>query len=246
MNDYHPTKQTAINRFRLGSVTEGVHILILVPRVNTRMPRRIVEFDQVINAQQEESFGSDGANQGTTARSPRVDEADEPLWKDLVYFRGVGLAQGLAWIMWAIGGIAMSNLFYGAALQHLAHEQARCIDEEGEIVEDCENRVYGMKPSNIVANIAVISGLGSSIFLPVIGAMVDFTSYRRLLFRTVLCLIMTIQFIQVFTNGNNWFAFALLQSLAGILARFQFTCIYAYNIDLRELVTGRLFSRGTY
>jgi hypothetical protein len=73
----------------------------------------------------------------------------------------------------------MSNVFLSASLLFLASKEAGCLDDEGNVENDCDTRVYGMAPAALITNhVAVISGLLSAFFMPVIGAMLDFTPYR--------------------------------------------------------------------
>ena len=82
------------------------------------------------------------------------------------WFEGNPCAQGLAFCAIFRAGIIISNLFLLSSLLHLANAEAGCLDDDGEIVENCEGRVYGQKPGSLVANIAVISGVMSALFMP--------------------------------------------------------------------------------
>ena len=87
----------------------------------------------------------------------------------------------------------MSNIFLSTALIYLASEEAGCLDEEDKVIDDCDKKIYGFRPILLISNIAVIQGLLSAFFMPVFGAMVDFTPYRRLVGIWASCMIILIQ-----------------------------------------------------
>ena len=70
----------------------------------------------------------------------------------------------------------MSNVVVNAALLELANQAAGCTTGD----EECTGTVYGLTPASLIANIAVASGLLAAFFMPVMGVILDFTSYRRL------------------------------------------------------------------
>jgi MFS-type transporter involved in bile tolerance (Atg22 family) len=112
-------------------------------------------------------------------------------------FQGVTEAKGYAILGTARGAVVMSNIFLSTSLIYLASEEAGCIDENGEAIPDCENTVHGFRPPSLIANIAVISGLLSALFMPFIGAIVDYTPYRRATGIIAAILIILIQSAQV-------------------------------------------------
>ncbi|KAK1746993.1 autophagy-related protein 22 family protein [Skeletonema marinoi] len=99
-------------------------------------------------------------------------------------------ATGLALNSIARGLVGMSSLFLGPALlilaQDAANEASGCNttnnNDDGQ--NDCsddddEGRVYGMRPSSLLTNIGVFSGVFSAILLPLFGAIVDHTPHRK-------------------------------------------------------------------
>ena len=73
----------------------------------------------------------------------------------------------------------MSNIFLSASIVYLAREEAGCINDEGEFIEDCDGKAFGFQPASFVSNIAVIASVLTALFMPVMGAMVDYTSHRN-------------------------------------------------------------------
>jgi UMF1 family MFS transporter len=122
----------------------------------------------------------------------------------------------------------MSNIFLATAFIYLASEQAGCLDEEGEVLDSCDERVHGQSPTALIANIAVFSGLLSAFFMPFAGAAVDYTPYRRRIGAAVAALMMCIQAAQIATISSTWFAMAILQAINGFLYQVQILSSYAY------------------
>lgn len=135
----------------------------------------------------------------------------------------------------ARGPFVMSNIFLASALIYLAAEEAGCIDEEkDEVVDDCNNRVYGQKPGTLIANIAVFSGLLSAFFMPFFGAAVDYTPYRRRIGWMVAVVMILIQAVQIGTVSSTWFAMSILQALNGFFYQVQILAVYAYLPEIAK------------
>jgi MFS-type transporter involved in bile tolerance (Atg22 family) len=126
----------------------------------------------------------------------------------------------------------MSNIFLSTSLIYLAREEAGCIDEEGEVIEDCDGTAYGFQPASFVSNIAVISSLLSAFFMPLVGAMVDYTEYRKRVGAIISASIVAIQIAQIGTVSETWFVMAILQALAGFLYQGLVLSVYAYLPDM--------------
>ena len=119
----------------------------------------------------------------------------------------------------------MSNLFLLSSMVFLASEQVGCVIEvEGEMVvrETCNQRLFGVSiPTAFVSNISVVSGILSALFMPIAGAIVDYTHYRWVFgMGSALC-ITAIQAAQIFTTSDTWVYMAVLQALFG----FFFHCL---------------------
>jgi len=139
----------------------------------------------------------------------------------------------------------MSNIFFASSLIFLASKEAGCIDKDDLVIEDCSNEVHGYKPTSFVSTIAVISGVLSALFMPVAGAMMDYTAYRKQVGVTVASLIILIQIIQIGTNSNTWFAMAILQAFSGFLYQVQVLVSYAYITDIAGIVGEEKMTRRT-
>ena len=122
----------------------------------------------------------------------------------------------------------MSNIFLNASILYLAREEAGCIDDEGEFIEDCEGKAYGFKPATFVANIAVIASVLAALLMPVIGAMVDYTAHRKRVGVVVSALMILIQLVQIETVSKTWLPMAILQAFSGFLYQALILAVFAY------------------
>jgi len=130
----------------------------------------------------------------------------------------------------------MSNIYLSAAFVHLAQERAGCLDENDEVIDDCDGEAYGFKPATFVSNIAVISSVLSALFMPVIGAIVDYTQHRKTVGVISSVLIILIQVIQIGTVQKTWLAMTILQAISGFLYQALTMSVYAYLPDMADQV----------
>lgn len=131
----------------------------------------------------------------------------------------------------ANGPVVLSNVFLATAFITVAERSLGCeVDSE----EECTGKVYGIRPSSLIALMSTISGLLSAFFLPIIGAIVDCTKYRRQTFAVIAAGIMIIQTIHIGITESTWFPMALLQPFK----KFFFDSIsvpaVAYLIEIRR------------
>lgn len=68
-----------------------------------------------------------------------------------------------------------------------------------------------MKPSSLIANVQVISGVLAALCMPLFGAIIDYTVHRRMSGIFVGAVLTLVQAIQIGTSYRNWFLMALLQ-----------------------------------
>lgn len=126
----------------------------------------------------------------------------------------------------------MSNIFLSTSFVYLAQEQAGCLDEDKEVIEDCNGKAYGFQPASFISNIAVISSVLSALFMPLIGAMVDYTEHRKTLGIFVSTFMILIQIVQIGTVSKTWLPMAILQAFSGFLYQALVLSVYAYLPDM--------------
>ncbi len=149
-------------------------------------------------------------------------------------------ATGLALNSIARGLFGMSSLFLGPALLILAQEAAReaggCDTTNNTTDDECndddEGRVHGMRPSSLLTNIGVFSGVFSAILLPLFGAIVDHTPHRKAIGQWAAISLSIIKGIEIFLSKSTWFFISILQVLNYILYQAHLCAAYAYTAEL--------------
>lgn len=130
----------------------------------------------------------------------------------------------------------MSNVFLSTALIFYASEAAGCVEDDGTILEDCDGKVDGFKPASLITNISVISGLLAAFFMPIVGAIIDYTPYRRTTGVVSAVILSVIQATQIALYSSTWYAMMILQAIAGFVYQVQVLATYAYLPDIARAV----------
>ena len=140
-------------------------------------------------------------------------------------------ATGLAVNALARGTVGISTLFLGPALLKLANDAAQ---ENCEAWGDCSDggRVYGMRPTSLLTNIGVFSGLFSSLMTPIFGAIVDHTSHRKAVGQYGGILLSLIKGLEVFVGPKTWLAVSMLQVLNFVVYNAHLCSVFAYTAEL--------------
>ena len=93
----------------------------------------------------------------------------------------------------------MANIVLTQSFLYLATAAAGCVEGT-----ECTNRIYGQYPASWIANIAVFTGLVGAFLLPITGAVVDYTDYRRAVGIGLSAFMTLIQAIQIYTVERTW------------------------------------------
>ena len=104
-------------------------------------------------------------------------------------------------------------------------------DEECAVAAAC--RVFGTSPSNVIPSIAVVANLLCAVAMPVVGAVVDYTSKRLATLRCMGAVFMFTNFVQIFLTAETWFAMTVIQaSIGSVTFLAQVVCNAAYVPEL--------------
>jgi MFS-type transporter involved in bile tolerance (Atg22 family) len=131
--------------------------------------------------------------------------------------------------------LIMSNIFMSTSLLYLAKDAAGCFDEpiaDGQ----CNKSIYGMKAESFITNIATIAAVLAALFMPICGALVDYTPHRKLVGVVTALLMVAIQAAQIGTVEQTWFAMGLLQALAAFIYQLQLVVLFAYMPEIARQV----------
>lgn len=187
-----------------------------------------------------------GTHEGDTAAPDQEESRTKKKCCGWLEFHGCREARGFAFLGTARGAVVMSNIFISTSFIYLASEEAGCLNEKDEVLEDCVNKVYGFQPPSLVANVAVVSGLLSAILMPLIGAIIDFTPHRRLTGIVAAAFLVVIQAAQIFTVQATWFPMLILQAVAGFIYQVEVLTPYAYLPEIARSVGEKLMTRCEY
>lgn len=145
-----------------------------------------------------------------------------------------GNQEALGWCLDVVGrtlSIIAIGAFLFPALMALANEAAGCPADPS---VECNERVYGIKPSSLLTTVHTIVAVCAAPLMPLMGAMVDYTSHRLLFGRILSMSFLALLFPQIFVSKQTWFALAIVLVVLFFVFIFQMVAAYAY---LPELTT---------
>ena len=151
-----------------------------------------------------------------------------------------GNREALAWALDSVGrsiqGISSAS-FLATAILNLAKEAAGCETEPlaGETdIPECNGRVYGIRPSSLLTSYSVVVGVLATIFMPLIGAIIDYTSHRLRVGRVLAVISCALMIPTLFVSENMWFVVAVVQILQGFVGWGLNLIKYSYLPELTE------------
>lgn len=157
-------------------------------------------------------------------------------------FRGKPLYHGnqeaLAWAFDGLGRaipLIYGGAFFGTAIINLAKEAAGCetTAPPGEtLVPECNETIYGVRPSSYLTLYTVIIGITSATLLPLMGALIDYSPHRLLVGKILTALFLLFTVPQLFISAENWYAMAYFQIFVSIFGWGQTAVTYAYLPEL--------------
>ena len=138
-------------------------------------------------------------------------------------------AVGLSLDYWGRGPIVVTTVYVGPAILSLAAQAAGC-----DSASNCTNSIYGMRPATILSNSTAVSGLLAGLFCPLVGAVIDHTSYRRAVGQYTAYALVALAVCQIFVNEYLWVFLVVCQTLSQTIYGFHQLITYAYNADLSQ------------
>mmetsp|Transcript_74887 Transcript_74887/g.146528 ORF Transcript_74887/g.146528 Transcript_74887/m.146528 type:complete len:547 (+) Transcript_74887:119-1759(+) len=101
--------------------------------------------------------------------------------------------------------------------------------------DQCQGRVYGVKPSSIVSVLAVIGGLVSAVGMPLAGSVVDATNKRHAFGLACASVLVVSNLAMVFLSRDTWLAMVLLQAIVATFSFFGLSVVvFSYLPELFE------------
>uniref|UniRef100_A0A7S2A352 Major facilitator superfamily (MFS) profile domain-containing protein n=1 Tax=Ditylum brightwellii TaxID=49249 RepID=A0A7S2A352_9STRA len=144
-------------------------------------------------------------------------------------YGGPNLTEATGWAMdsAARGPLNQAGSFVGTALLRLALAEAGC-----ENPRTCTTKVYGFKPTNILTMSSVVVGLASAILMPIVGAIVDHTKYRKFMGALTAFLVCFVTGLQLIISQDTWFPVLILEIFGGFFFIAHLTSTMAFLPDL--------------
>jgi len=127
------------------------------------------------------------------------------------------------------GPLIMANIFIGKTLLGLAKIAADC-DPLSE--DPCSSKVYGFKPSSLLTIMITISGVINGCLMPIIGAIVDHTSWRHGVGLGSAVLLIFVNGAIAFISEANWFTMVILQIFGGFAYLTHAVVSFAYFSEI--------------
>lgn len=190
------------------------------------------------------SNSDDTSSQGNYSASTLAEQASSVPFQRYIpilflFDNGPVEATGLAFNSFARGAIAMSTIFLGPALLLLAEEAAEANCDEDDNADNAGNsecgdggRVFGMRPTSLLTNIGVFSGLLSSLLTPLFGSIVDHTPHRKAVGQISAILLSIVKGIEIFVTQSTWFMVSVLQVFNFVVYNAYLCAYYAYTAEL--------------
>jgi MFS transporter, UMF1 family len=142
---------------------------------------------------------------------------------------GKFLPEATGWAMDAAarGPLNLLASYVGLALLALASQQAGCAK-----ISACEKTVYGLKPSSLLTTVTSVIGVVAALSMPVFGAIVDRTPYRRRVGVITACILIVTTAIQITVGTVDWLIILCIEAVAGLALVVHTTSVFAYLPDL--------------
>jgi MFS-type transporter involved in bile tolerance (Atg22 family) len=139
------------------------------------------------------------------------------------------LPEATGWAMdsGARGPLNLVGSYVGVALVRLASIDAGCTS-----LQNCEETVYGLKPTSFLTAVTAAVGVTAALVMPLVGAVVDHTPHRRIIARASAAVVVVITGIQMTVNQSNWFIILCLEAIGGFCLLVHAAAVYAYLPDL--------------
>lgn len=151
-----------------------------------------------------------------------------------------GNPEALAWSCSSFG-VSMISIgsytFLAPTMISMAKVEAGCAvtaEEEGGAIPECFSTVRGFRPSSLffVMNTAV--SVATVFFIPLLGAIVDYTPYRRAVGRFFSILLLLCLIPQFWISQSTWFPLGILLSVQFAVVYVLVTLYHAYLPELSD------------
>lgn len=138
----------------------------------------------------------------------------------------VNEATGWAMDAAARGPLNQAGSFIGAAVLRSASVEA---------FKNGTGRVYGFRPGSLLTMASVVTGIICAFTMPLVGAIVDHTRFRKHVGFFTAFLVCVITGVQTIISTETWFPVLILEIVGGFALIAHMTASMAYLPDLTEV-----------
>jgi len=148
-----------------------------------------------------------------------------------------GNREALAWALDTVGRSVQwisVGAFLSTALLTVAKDIAGC--DTTPAAQECEGRIFGLRPSSLLTSYSVVIGVLATLFMPVIGAIIDYTPHRLLVGRVLASISCALTIPTIFISSNEWvfLLLAIVQVLQGFVGWGLTLIKYSYLPELTD------------
>ena len=164
-----------------------------------------------------------------------------PTWKGKPIYDGN--PEVLGWTLISVAESIQhvgSGAFFATTMLRLASDAVVCHAQQAQlldisnatVVELCGPTFGSINPSSLLSMYAIIVGIVSTTFLPLLGAIVDYTKHRRLVGRISSTLFVLFQIPSILLNKNNYPMILSFHVIAILIGWIQMSMLFAYLPEL--------------
>ena len=114
-----------------------------------------------------------------------------------------------------VGVVVMGNVFFSVAFLELAERDVGCgylyADDVDDDPPECKEKYRGIRPANIYILVTSAAAVVVAILVPLVGAVVDNTRFRKSVAAGSKAILAAISLVQTSLNRDNWFIMTVLQ-----------------------------------
>lgn len=153
------------------------------------------------------------------------------------------LPEATGWAMDSVGRGVLNQMggFVGSAILQLATKDVGCIIVTTTSSHTCTNTLptIGLKPSSLLTATSAIVGIVCAIIMPIAGAIVDHTPYRKevCFLSAIICISLTGLETLLSEEKNNWLFILILDAFQTIFLKVHTTGVFAYLPDFTSIET---------
>jgi len=185
------------------------------------------------------------AQQEHEQQEPEQEEPDRILPKWYPKWKGKPIHDGnpevLGWTLCSVstsiqyvgsGAFFVNTVLKLATIAKMCYAQVEQAGADIDVAEKCGPTFGSIDPSSLLAMYATVVGVISATFLPLTGAVIDYTRHRRLIGRITSTLFVLFQIPTIFLNSSNYPVILSMHACAIFVGWIHMSMVFAYLPEL--------------